>query len=194
MRKIIPITVLMFALTGLSGCVEKVTAPFTAPPVNRDEESFAEFRDVPYPANFSFSKKDSFTYSRRGVLSGLVVVSGRMNVDELGAYYDLHLPGHGWSPAADIHYSSALVSTWKKGDKILTIVGRPSSFSLADEVKVELWVAPPYTKDDLGQRVVYRKPAAQGSSSSGSGGLFDGIFPGSTSSKKSGDTVTEEDI
>ncbi len=148
--------------------------------MNRDEESFAEFRDVPYPANFSFSKKDSFTYHRRGILSGLVVVSGRMTVDELGAYYDLRLPGHGWSPVADIHYSSALVSTWKKGDKTLTIVGRPVSFALADEVKVELWVAPPHTRDDLGQRVNYQKPAAHNSSSSGS--------------KKSGDAVTEEDI
>lgn len=195
MKKYCGIALVLFALLSLSGCVEKVTAPFTAPPVNRDEESFAEFSDVPYPAHLKFSKGDSFTYQRRGMLSGLVVVSGRMNLDELGAYFDTHLPGHGWSPLSDIQYSSALVSTWKKGDKILTVVGRPSALSIVGEVKVELWVAPPYTADDLGKRVVYQKPASRESSSSGGGGILGGIFSSSGSgSKKSDNSVTEEDI
>ncbi|UQZ89742.1 hypothetical protein C4J81_11200 [Deltaproteobacteria bacterium Smac51] len=191
MFRILSIAVLMIAVSGLTGCVEKITTPFTGTTVNRDEESFAEFSDVPYPANMSFSKKDSFTYSRRGVFSGLVVVSGRMNVDELGAYYDLHLPGHGWSPVAEVHYSSALVSTWKKGDKVLTIIGKPVSFSIGSDLRVELWVAPPHTKDDLGQRVAYQKPTVKesGTTTSSSGGLFS-----KTTTKKSSDSVTEEDI
>lgn len=184
----------------LSGCVEAITDTVAGPTRGQDEESFAEFLDVPYPANMSFSKKQSFTYERRGVQSGLVTVSGRMNMDELGAYYDAHLPGHGWSPVAEVQYSSAFASTWRKGEKLLTIVSRPASFSVGGDVTVELWVAPPHTQADLGHRVVYQKPSAQeeGESSSG-GGFLDGLFGGP---KKSGDgakgsthgAVTEEDI
>ena len=193
--RILSTAVLLFALGGLTACVEKITAPFTGTTVNRDEESFAEFRDVPYPANMSFNKQESFTYSRRDVTSGLVVVSGRMNVDELGAYYDLHLPGHGWSPLADIHYSSALVSTWKKGNKVLTVVGRPVAFSIGSDLKVELWVAPPYTKDDLGERTAYQKPTVREPASSNAGsGFFDGLFSGGSGKSGSGSSVTEEDI
>jgi hypothetical protein len=189
MRAFSSLLVLFFAL-ALSGCVEKVTAPFTGPPVNRDEESFAEFRDVPYPAHLRFNKNVSFTYQRRGVLSGLVQVEGTMTVDELGAYCDAHLPGHGWKPISDIQYSSALVSTWKKADKILTVVGRPSSLStLSGGLNVQLWVAPPYTEDDLGQRVIYRKKDP-----SSSGGILDELFSTGSGSKKSGGSMTEEDI
>ncbi len=188
MRKLSSLVIVLFAVI-LSGCVEKVAAPFTGPPVNREEESFAEFRDVPYPSNLSFDKKSSFTYQRRGVLSGVVALSGSMTVDEAGAWYDAHLPGHGWRPLADIQFSTALFSTWKKGDKVLTVVGRPSSLSsVSGGLNLQLWVAPPYTEDDLGHRVVYQKEKSSG------GGILDELLSTGSSSKKSDNSVTEEDI
>jgi hypothetical protein len=91
---------------------------------------------------------------RRGVLSGVVTVVGKFSADELGAYYDQHLPSHGWSPLAEAQ-SSKLVSTWTKGNKVLTIITTNVTFSIGTDIRVELWVAPPHTKGDLGQRVVY---------------------------------------
>ncbi|MDR1920847.1 MAG: hypothetical protein LBS31_03785, partial [Candidatus Adiutrix sp.] len=50
--------------TAAGGCVERVTAPIVSTSVGRDLESFAEFKDVPYPANMVFNKDESFTYRR----------------------------------------------------------------------------------------------------------------------------------
>jgi hypothetical protein len=147
---------LIFIFFFLPGCLAAITAPFeSSSPQNRDEESFAEFMDVPYPSIFSLDKKNSFTYSRRNVLSGVVTVAGRLNLDEIGAYYDQHLPQHGWVPVAEAQ-GSKLVSTWKKGEAILTILAQPATFSIGNDTRVELWVSPPHLKGDLGQRVIYQ--------------------------------------
>jgi len=111
--------------------------------------------DVPYPSIFSQDKKNSFTYSRRNIISGVVTVVGRLNLDEVGAYYDQHLPFYGWTPVAEAQ-GSKLISTWKKGEAILTIIAQPASFSIGNDTRVELWISPPHLSGDLGQRVIYQ--------------------------------------
>jgi hypothetical protein len=147
------------ALAVLTGCLESLPRPFAEPKADPQKESFAEFADVPYPTHLVYNQKERYTFKRRDKLCGLVAVSGRMNLDEAGAYFDAHLPGHGWQPRAEVSYSSGLVSTWIKGDRTLTVVGRPATLTLNPEVRLELWVAPLRTADDLGRRVVYQPPA-----------------------------------
>ena len=120
------------------------------------EESFAEFLDVPYPATMTLEKGDTFTYTRRGVLAGVVTLVGKMTVEELGAYYDEHLPPHGWSPLSEAQ-NVKLVSTWTRGDKTLTIIATPIVMAIGGNLRVELWVAAPHTRADLGNRAVYRR-------------------------------------
>jgi hypothetical protein len=119
-------------------------------------ESFAEFLDVPYPSIMGLDRSATFTYQRRGVMAGTVVVAGRMTLDEVGEYYDLHLPNHGWSPKAEAQ-GAKLVSTWVKGDKTLTIIASSAFAITGQDSRVELWVQAPFTKEDLGHRVIYRK-------------------------------------
>jgi hypothetical protein len=143
---------------GLSGCVRPVLAPFggSKPPV--DGESFAEFLDVPYPSNMGLDRSLTFTYERRGVLSGTIVVAGRLTMDEAAAYFDLHLPGHGWVPVAEAQ-GQKIVSTWRKGQKYLTIIVSPAFAIAGQDSRIEIWVAPPRSESDLGKRVIYKKPA-----------------------------------
>ncbi|MGL4209867.1 MAG: hypothetical protein ACRCTY_10840 [Candidatus Adiutrix sp.] len=165
---------LLMVASALAACVQTVKAPFTSTSVGRDIESFAEFKDVPYPSNMSFLKSESFTYTRRGTLAGVVVVSGRMTKDEVGAFYDAHLPNHGWAPLAEVNYNTSLVASWAKDNKVLTIITRPLPLAVTPEIKVELWVAPPHTKDDLGRRTIYQHSTSTRSSRPNS--FFGNIF------------------
>ena len=148
---------LSFALiAALSGCVTMAIRDTKGPMASTsDEESFAEFMDVPYPAVMTLERDSTFSYSRREVKAGVVTVLGKMTVDELGAFYDSHLPSHGWSPLVEAQ-SKKLVSTWTKGGKVLTIIATPVIMAIGGNLRVELWVAPPHTKGDLGSRIVYR--------------------------------------
>jgi hypothetical protein len=114
--------------------------------------------DVPYPAVMTLESKNTFSYSRKNIQAGVVSVVGHLSTDEIGAYYDSHLPNHGWTPLAEAQ-SSKLVSTWTKGQKVLTIIASPLTLSLGSNLRLELWVAPPHTKADLSQRIVYGSTA-----------------------------------
>jgi hypothetical protein len=120
-----------------------------------DDESFAEFMDVPYPAVMTLEKAGTYSYSRRDVKAGVVTVMGKMTIDELGAFFDTHLPNHGWAPLAEAQ-SVKLVSTWTKGGKALTIIATPIVMAIGGNLRVELWVGAPHTKGDLGQRIIYK--------------------------------------
>jgi hypothetical protein len=151
------LAILLAALVpSLTGCLTVAIRDSSGPSApTPDEESFAEFMDVPYPAIMTLEKDDTYTYTRRDVQAGVVTVMGRMTVDELGAFYDEHLPSHGWLPVAEAQ-SVKLVSTWTKGSKVLTIIATPIVMAIGGNLRVELWVAAPHTKADLGQRTVYR--------------------------------------
>ncbi|KXS56213.1 MAG: hypothetical protein AMR96_03935 [Candidatus Adiutrix intracellularis] len=153
-------TLITAIITILTGCLEGLPQLFTEPKPNPQKESFAEFVDVPYPTHLIYNRRESYTFKRRNKLYGLVTVSGKMNLDEAGDYFDAHLPGHGWQPRAKVSYSLALVSTWTKGDQTLTVVGRPAALTLTSEIRLELWVAPLHTADDLNQRVIYQPPTS----------------------------------
>ncbi|MDR1656103.1 MAG: hypothetical protein LBT47_00920 [Deltaproteobacteria bacterium] len=148
----------LLVLAGLAaaGCLNVAIKDTSGPKApSRDEESFAEFLDVPYPATMTLEKDNTFTYSRRDILAGVVTVVGRMTVDELADYYDNHLPSYGWSPLAEAQ-NIKLVSTWTKGGKVLTVVATPIIMAIGGNLRVELWVAPPHTKGDLGNRLRYQ--------------------------------------
>jgi hypothetical protein len=152
-------TLVALLALGLAGCVKPILAPYGGGKDKQvtEGESFAEFLDVPYPSVMGLDRSATFTYSRRGVLAGTIVVAGRMTVDEVGEYYDSHLPSHGWTPLAEAQ-GPKLISTWVKDKKVLTIIVS-SVFAIATgkDSRIELWVSPPRSKADLGQRVLYKK-------------------------------------
>jgi hypothetical protein len=155
----LPTLIALLSLFFLTGCINfalKDTRGEAAP--TPEGESFAEFMDVPYPSVMTLERKNTFTYSRKGIQAGVVSVVGHMTADEVGAYYDRHLPNHGWQPRAEAQ-SGKLVSTWAKGQKVLTIIASPLTLSLGSDLRLELWVAPPHTQADLSQRVVYGSSA-----------------------------------
>jgi hypothetical protein len=120
----------------------------------KDSENFYDFMDVPFPHALTVETKNSFTYMRRGLLSGVVTAVGAMPVEELAAWFDAHLPAHGWQPAAEAQ-NVKIVSTWRKGQAVLTVVISPVTLSLAGDTRLELWVAPPHVQADLGKRTIY---------------------------------------
>ncbi|MDR2442383.1 MAG: hypothetical protein LBE31_02545 [Deltaproteobacteria bacterium] len=153
---------LFLTLTILGGCLNVAIRDHSGPSsLTSGEESFAEFLDVPYPASMTLERDNTFTYSRRNVLAGVVSVVGRFSVEELALFYDQHLPGHGWTPLAEAQ-NVKLVSTWTKGGKVLTIIATPIIMAIGGNLRVELWVAPPHTKADLGKRMVYQNSGNEG--------------------------------
>jgi hypothetical protein len=152
------ITLVLLTLTVtvfLTGCLTIAVRDDKGPGAPLpNEESFHDFTDVPFPATMVVEGKNTYTYMRRGIMSGVVTAVGRFTAEELAAFFDEHLPRHGWSPLAEAQ-SSKLVSTWTKGKKVLTIITTPVTFAIGSDIRLELWVAPPHTKEDLSQRVIY---------------------------------------
>ncbi|MDR1308532.1 MAG: hypothetical protein LBL95_01315 [Deltaproteobacteria bacterium] len=143
------------SLSLLPGCLNVAFGDARGPSAPTAEgESFAEFMDLPYPPVMTLETRNTFAYERKGIRAGVVTVVGRLSADEIGAYYDSHLPAHGWAPLAEAQ-STKLVSTWTKGQKVLTIVTSPITLSIGSDTRLELWVAPPHSQGDLGQRIVY---------------------------------------
>ncbi|MDR1297770.1 MAG: hypothetical protein LBO05_10465 [Deltaproteobacteria bacterium] len=151
-------------LTVLPGCLSisvRDAGDPPPPPPSHEGESFAEFMDVPYPSVMKLESRNTFSYERKGVRAGVVTAVGDLSADEIGAYYDSHLPSYGWTPLAEAQ-SGKLVSTWTKGKVVLTVITNPLSLSITSDTRLELWVAAPHTREDLGRRVVYDNTGASG--------------------------------
>jgi hypothetical protein len=158
---------------------------YVPPPEN---ENFQDFTDVPYPTEMSVEKGKTVVFTRRDVLSGRVSVTGPLTNDELLDYFDRHLPGHGWTPHSEVRTPDETVSTWAKPGKTLTLMVTKPTLSLGVKSRVDIFVAPPHTKDDLGKRTVYE------SSKSGSKTYSTTPIrtPGSSGTRTTG--IGEEDI
>ncbi|MDR1039474.1 MAG: hypothetical protein LBR80_04770 [Deltaproteobacteria bacterium] len=131
-------------------------APSSPDQTRRDDENFQDFLDVPFPSEMAVEKGESVLYTRRDVLSGRISLVGTLSTDEILEYFDRHLPGHGWTPRAEVTARKVTVSTWSKGTKTLTVVAEELTLSVGARSRTVLYMAPPHTQDDLGHRTVYQ--------------------------------------
>ncbi|MDR3152764.1 MAG: hypothetical protein LBW85_00490 [Deltaproteobacteria bacterium] len=139
-------------------CMSCIAAITSAKPDDsrRDDENFQDFMDVPFPSDMTLEKGKTFTYTRRDVLSGTISAVGPLSTDEILDYYDRHLPRHGWAPRAEVTAGKVTVSTWSKSSKTLTIIAEEVTIAVGARSRAILYVAPPHTQGDLGNRTVYQ--------------------------------------
>jgi hypothetical protein len=144
----------LFSALFLVSCVLAITP--TGPNYSgREDENFQDFMDVPFPSEMTVEKNKTVVFTRRDVLSGHISIVGPLTNDELLDYYDRRLPAHGWTPHAEVQTNSETVSTWAKPGKTLTIMATKPTISIGVKSRIDIWVAPPHTKNDLGHRVIY---------------------------------------
>jgi hypothetical protein len=155
---------------------------------SRENENFQDFMDVPFPSEMTIEKSKVNVFTRRNVLSGHISITGSLTNDELLDYYDRHLPSHGWTPHSEVQTNNETVSTWAKPDKTLTIMATKPTLSLGAKSRIDLWIAPPHTKSDLGNRTIYEE-SSSGSKSYSTTPIRDGGSSGTRSS-----AIGEEDI
>jgi hypothetical protein len=185
-----PLAAIIFISFVLLAACSAALTPLGSPrEEGRDDENFQDFMDIPFPSIMAVEKGNVVVFTRRGVLSGYIPLMGALSIDELLDYYDRHLPGHGWAPHSEVQTERGAVSTWIKSGKTLSLVLTQPKLSIGVNATLQIWVAPPHTKDDLGNRVIYRDTNRPGRTfnttpiRSGSGG-----FGGS------GSDVSEEDL
>jgi hypothetical protein len=175
----------LFSLLFIGSCTLAIT-PAGPSYYGREDENFQDFMDVPYPSEMTLEKNKTVVFTRRNVLSGHISIVGPLTNDELLDYYDRRLPSHGWTPHSEVQTNTETVSTWAKPGKTLTILVTTPTISIGVKSKVDLWVAPPFNKSDLGQRVIYTDSSSSSKSYS--------TTPIRESGGSYGEYIGEEDI
>ncbi|MDR2460146.1 MAG: hypothetical protein LBE38_05120 [Deltaproteobacteria bacterium] len=153
-RAILIIVFTALLLTLPTGCTLGIS-PLKDDAYYREDENFQDFLDIPFPTDMNVEKSKTVVFTRREVLSGHLSLVGSLSRDELMDYFDRHLPPHGWTPHSEVMAGEEIVATWAKPGKTLTIIASKPTLALGVNSRAELYIAPPLTKDDLGQRTIY---------------------------------------
>ncbi|MDI6796187.1 MAG: hypothetical protein QMD09_04545 [Desulfatibacillaceae bacterium] len=119
---------------GPAGCASKLDAKA---PVEEPGPVYFDFGDVSIPPELSLSRKDSFVYQAQGFSSGVLVLSGKVELGKLLGFFEKNMIKDNW----------VLISTFKSPRSIMLFSkpGRMCVINVTEgpfSTSVEIWVAP----------------------------------------------------
>lgn len=113
MKARIFITVLLaffcFTFIGCAGFAARQDSP--AKTTDLLEPSLAlKFSDVPVPADFKLSPKDSYSFETSGVRVGVLKYRGKANPDQVISFYKEQMPMYNWNLLNVVEYGERLLN------------------------------------------------------------------------------------
>jgi len=98
---------------------------------------FYGFPDVPVPQELSLVNDRSFVYETSVFKTGVLFLTGNVDIQSLENYFKINMPKNGWRYVNNIRYRN-IVLNYVKDDKTCNIRISKDTFT-AD---VEIWVGP----------------------------------------------------
>ena len=138
MKKIIILSCVMLLLC--SGCTffKNLTGQQNQPKQQEGpNQIFYGFPDVPIPQELKLVNDRSFVYETSTFKTGVLFLTGNVEVQSLENYFKINMPKNGWRYVNNIRYKN-IVLNYVKDDKTCNIRISQDTFS-AD---VEIWVGP----------------------------------------------------
>ncbi len=137
------LTRLFFAATlllFLGGCAEMQTGGTSGGTgLEKETTSHYRFSDVPVPGKFKLDREKSFVYEtgNNKVKVGRLLYSGTGKIEEVAAFYQGEMPGHGWALVRSMELSGATLLYEKQGWSCMIAIN--SSFG---QSTIEIQVGP----------------------------------------------------
>jgi hypothetical protein len=139
MKKIIILSCVMLLLC--SGCTLFQKYNLSSGPSEPKQEGlnqvFYGFPDVPTPQELNLISDRSFVYETSALKTGVLFLSGNVEIQSLENYFKINMPKNGWRYVNNIRYRNIILN-YVKDDKMCNIRISKDTFS-AD---VEIWVGP----------------------------------------------------
>ena len=143
------IVLLMVLLMIINGCALwnriRGQADTEAPAPEPEPTSlYYDFGDVLIPAELKIDKKESFVYKSPGFSAGVLILKGRLDRNDLIAFFETNMPKDNWR-LASYFKSPRTMMLYHKENRwcVINITER----DLYQDILAEIWVAP--TVDSL---------------------------------------------
>jgi hypothetical protein len=153
LRILVGISVLMFVFAMVGGCATPMSSSTTAeemePAATESDDTptplYYDFDDVLVPSELEVEKQRSFVYHTDEFTAGVLVLSGRVELNSLIRFFESNMAKDNWR----------LLSSFKSPRTILffTKANRSCIINITEQrfdTEVEIWVAPttPMEEDD----------------------------------------------
>ena len=115
-----------------TGQEEKVPSKGEPPNV-----TYYSFPDIPIPKELELARDKSFVYETANLRTGLLVLSGNVDVNSLEQYFKANMAKNGWKFMNGFKYATVILN-YTKEDRAAHIRISRESFS----TWVEIWVGP----------------------------------------------------
>jgi len=99
--------------------------------------AYYSFPDVPIPKELELVRDKSFVYETQNLRTGLLVLSGNVDIDSLEQYFRTNMARNGWRFINSFKYNTIILN-YLKEDRASHIRIARSTFSTT----VEIWVGP----------------------------------------------------
>lgn len=109
-------------------------------PVPKGEVSnvtYYTFPDIPVPKELELIRDRSFVYETPNLKTGVLVLSGNLDIDSLEQYFRANMAKNGWRFINNFKYATVILN-YMKDDKAALIRISRENFS----TWVEIWVGP----------------------------------------------------
>ena len=116
----------------LTGQEEQPLSKSEAPNV-----AYYSFPDIPVPKELSLVRDRSFVYETSNLRTGLLVLSGNVDINSLEQYFRTNMAKNGWRFINSFKYATVILN-YLKDDKAAHIRISRENFS----TWVEIWVGP----------------------------------------------------
>ncbi len=130
---------LFFIAFGCAGStVKKDSEAKESPPENPEPgHAYHDFADVLIPAELQVRKNESFISQTPGFAGGLMVLSGRVEIDSLTKFFVNNMTKDNWKNVSSLKYRPVIM-LFRKENRNCVIRIEEQNF----DTRVEIWVAP----------------------------------------------------
>ncbi len=145
-RILVGISVLLFIFTVFLGCARLKAmskSPERPKPAARKQDKtpaplYYDFEDVLVPSELKVDKKRSFIYHTSDFTAGVLILTGRVEMNSLIRFFDNNMAKDNWR----------LISSFKMGIRTIMFFDKPNRGCIINinekqfKTEVEVWVAP----------------------------------------------------
>lgn len=125
----------VFALSAL-GCASVLSSRGKSP-AQKDVPMYMDFGDVMIPQELKAVKDQTFIYRTAGHTSGVLTLSGRVEMNSLIAFFENNMTKDNWSKIGEFK-SPRTVLLFQKENRYCVINIQEGTY----DVRVEIWVMP----------------------------------------------------
>ncbi len=114
---------------------------------------YYDFKDILIPAELKYNKKLSFIYKGPGILSGHLLLEGRVEMNSLVTFFINNMPKDGWTQVSVFKSPNSII-LFKKANMRCIIVVKNGGYNTS----LNIWVAPAIS--DIDESIMpVQKPA-----------------------------------